>query len=92
MMNLEELKAALEERQEMQRIIDEAHAVLEARTDEIKAHMTEAGLDELTAGVFKVTWKYSKPSPVADVAKLKAAGLFEMYSKEQKPSRPFRVA
>jgi len=91
MMTLDELKTALTERQEMQRIIDDAKAIMDARTDAIKAHMTEAGVDELSAGPFRVTWKYNKPSTVADVEKLKAAGLFDLYSKVQKPARPFKV-
>ena len=91
MMTMDELKAALEERQEMQRIIDDAQAVLDARTDEIKAHMTEASIDEFTAGPYKVTWKFNAPRIVADVDKLKAAGLFDQYSKAQKPARPFNV-
>lgn len=91
MMNLDELKTILTERQELQRMLDETAAAIDAISDKVKAHMTEAGLDELTAGPFKVTWKYTKPSITADVAKLKAAGLFELYSKEGKPSRPFKV-
>ena len=91
MMTMESLRAALDERQEMQRIIDEAQAVLDARTAEIKDHMVAAGIDELTAGPYRVTWKYSKPRTVPDTEKLKAAGLFELYSKEQAPARPFRV-
>ena len=92
MMTSEQLKKALEERQEMQRLIDEATKTLDARTDEIKAYMTEAGLDCFDVGPFKVTWRYSKPRTVADVDAMKAAGIFEQYSKTQAPSRPFRVA
>ena len=90
-MTREELRKALEERQEMQRIIDEAQKVVDARTAEIKDHMTAAGIDEFAEGPYKVTWKYSKPRTVPDADALRAAGLFDQYSKQQAPARPFRV-
>ena len=37
MLNYEQLLQAITERQEMQRIIDDASAVMDARTDELQA-------------------------------------------------------
>lgn len=86
-----EIIEKLTERQELQRIIDEATAAMDAITAEIKEHMAAEGVDELNAGPFRATWKYSKPRTVADVEKMKAAGIFDAFSKEQAPARPFRV-
>ena len=88
-MTNDELIQALEERQEMARIMDEAKAAMDAITDKIKAHMGDETL--LIVGPYKVTWKYSKPRIVADEDAMRAAGIFDRFSKEQKPQRPFRV-
>jgi hypothetical protein len=92
MLNYEQLLAAITERQEMQRIIDDASAVLDARTEEIKAYMTEAGKDEMSVGPFRIIWKENKPRIVADVDAMKADGIFDKYCKAQKAARPFKVA
>ena len=52
-----EIIRKLNELSELRRMADELHAEIEAIQDEIKAHMTEADTDTLTAGAFKVTWK-----------------------------------
>ena len=36
---------------------EELEAEIAATQDKIKAHMTASGVDSLTAGAFKVTWK-----------------------------------
>lgn len=91
MMTRNELISAITDYQEMKRMKEEAEAAMQARADEIKAHMTEAGLDTLSEGPYKVTWKYSSPQTVPDVEKMKAAGIFDAFSKQNKPARPFRV-
>ena len=91
MMTHEQLISALEDYQEMKRLMEDAKAAMEARAEEIKAHMTEAGLDKLSEGPYKVTWTWNKPQTVADVEKMKAAGIFEAFSKQNKPARPFKV-
>lgn len=90
MMTNDELKTALEERQELVRIMDEAKTRVEQLTDQIKEHM---GDDELLiVGPYKVTWKYSKARTIADEEAMKAAGIFDRFSKQQKPARPFKVS
>ena len=52
-----EIISKLNELSELRRMADELNAEIEAIQDAIKAHMTEADTDTITAGVFKVTWK-----------------------------------
>ena len=52
-----EIIAKLNELSELRRMADELNAEIEAIQDAIKAHMTEADTDTITAGAFKVTWK-----------------------------------
>ena len=79
--------AILTERQELARIIDEAKARMETLTDAIKADMGDETL--LIVGPYKVTWKEQVRS-VADTDALKAAGIFDKFSKVQ-VTRPFKV-
>lgn len=52
-----EIISKLNELSELRRMADELNAEIEAIQDAIKAHMTEADTDTITAGAFKVTWK-----------------------------------
>ena len=52
-----EIISKLNELSELRRMADELNAEIEAIHDAIKAHMTEADTDTITAGAFKVTWK-----------------------------------
>ena len=52
-----EIISKLNELSELRRMADELNAETEAIQDAIKAHMTEADTDTITAGAFKVTWK-----------------------------------
>ena len=52
-----EIISKLNELSELRRMADELNAEIEAIQDAIKAHMTEAETDTITAGAFKVTWK-----------------------------------
>ena len=52
-----EIIRKLNELSELRRMADELNAEIEAIQDAIKAHMTEADTDTITAGAFKVTWK-----------------------------------
>ena len=90
MMTNEQLREALTERQELVRIMDEAKARIDQITDQIKDHMGDDTL--LIVGPYKVSWKFSKPRTVADEEAMKAAGVWEQYSKQQAPARPFRVS
>lgn len=52
-----DLEKKLTEIQELKRMQEDLAAAIESAQDEIKAHMSAAGVDELTAGAFKVTWQ-----------------------------------
>ena len=52
-----EIISKLNELSELRRMADELNAEIEAIQDAIKAHMTKADTDTITAGAFKVTWK-----------------------------------
>ena len=56
-MATKEIISKLNELSELRRMADELNAEIEAIQDAIKAHMTEADTDTITAGAFKVTWK-----------------------------------
>lgn len=42
---------------ELRKMAEDLSAEIEALQDAIKAHMTEANTDTITAGQYKVTWK-----------------------------------
>ena len=52
-----EIISKLNELAELRKMADDLNAEIEAIQNEIKAHMTEADTDTITAGAFKVTWK-----------------------------------
>lgn len=55
-MSTSEITAAVATIREYTRIQEEAAAIIEAAKDAIKAHMTAAGLEELSGNDFHVTW------------------------------------
>ena len=57
-MSQNDLISKLENLQELRRMAEELAAEIDAAQDEIKAHMTDNALTDLTAGPFKVTWHY----------------------------------
>ena len=56
-MSQKEIAATVAELQELRRMQEELEAEITFAQDKIKAHMTASGVDSLTAGAFKVTWK-----------------------------------
>lgn len=52
-----ELITKLNDLTELRKMADDLNAEIEAIQEEIKAHMTEADTDTITAGAFKVSWK-----------------------------------
>ena len=52
-----EIQSKVNELRELRRMADELTAEIESIQDAIKAHMTEADTDTITAGAFRVTWK-----------------------------------
>lgn len=71
-MSQNEIITTVEELQELRRMQEELEAEIAALQDRIKAHMDASGVDQMTAGAFKVSWKEVKSSRV-DTAALKKA-------------------
>ena len=71
-MSQQEITATVAELQELRRMQEELEAEIASMQDRLKAHMTASGVDSLTAGAFKVTWK-SVSSARLDAAALKKA-------------------
>lgn len=71
-MSQNEIITTVEELQELRRMQEELEAEITALQDRIKAHMDASGVDQLTAGAFKVSWKEVKSSRM-DTSALKKA-------------------
>lgn len=71
-MSQNEIITTVEELQELRRMQEDLEAEIAALQDKIKAHMDASGVDQLTAGAFKVSWKEVKSSRL-DTAALKKA-------------------
>ena len=67
-----EIISKLNELTELRKMAEDLNAEIEAIQEEIKAHMTEADTDTLTAGQYKVSWK-SVTSTRIDTTALKKA-------------------
>ncbi len=52
-----ELTSKVQELRELRRMADELSTEMESLQDQIKAHMTAQGVDELTGTDYKITWK-----------------------------------
>ena len=52
-----EIITKLNELADLRKMAEDLNAEIEAIQDEIKAHMTEAETDAITAGPYKVSWK-----------------------------------
>lgn len=86
-MSNSEILSILTERQELVRLVDECKARIEELTGAVKDFMGDD--TELVLGAFKVTYKEVQKR-VADTAAMKAAGIYDEYSKVQ-VTRPFTV-
>jgi len=56
-MSTNELETKVTDLQELKRMKEDLEAEITALEDQLKAYMTEEGVDTFTAGAFKVTWK-----------------------------------
>lgn len=56
-MSQNEIISTVAELQELRRMQEELAAEVEALQDRIKAHMTAAGTDQITAGAWRISWK-----------------------------------
>ena len=87
-----EIISKLNELSELRRMADELNAEIEAIQDAIKAHMTEADTDTITAGAFKVTWKAVTSTRIDTTALRKALPeIWQEYGKTT-TTRRFSVA
>ena len=91
-MSLNEMEIKVNELRELKRMADELAGEITALEDELKAHMTATGTDELHGPSFKITWKPVTSSRL-DSKALKAAAptIWEQFSKST-TSRRFVVA
>ena len=91
-MSTNELAKKIRELKELQALIDEAQAEVEAIKDEVKALMTAEGTDELTVDVYKVRYTVVKSNRFDTSAFKKThADLYSQYTKETE-TRRFSVA
>ena len=56
-MSMIEMESKVNELRELKRLADELAGEISALEDELKAHMTATGADELHGPSFKITWK-----------------------------------
>lgn len=91
-MSQNEIITTVEELQELRRMQEELEAEITALQDRIKAHMDASGVDQLTAGAFKVSYKAVTSSRI-DTAALKKAlpELVQQFTRTT-TSRRFTVA
>ena len=91
-MSTNELATKIRTLKELQALIDEAEAEIEAIKDEVKALMTAKGTDELTVDVYKVRYTVVKSSRFDSSAFKKThSDLYKQYSRETE-TRRFSVA
>lgn len=82
-MSQNEITAKVREIKELQRIMDEAAAEIEALKDAIKAHMDAENVEELTADIYKVRYTAVKSSRFDTTTfKKEAPELYAKYAKE----------
>lgn len=91
-MSANEMENKVNELRELRRMADELAGEINALEDDLKAHMTATGSDELHGPSFKITWKEVTSSRL-DGKALKAAApeLWQRFSK-QTTSRRFVLA
>lgn len=71
-MSQNEIITTVEELQELRRLQEDLEAEIAALQDKIKVHMDASGVDQMTAGAFKVSYKAVTSSRL-DTAALKKA-------------------
>ena len=87
-----EMETKVNNLRELRRMADELAGEISALEDELKAHMTATGTDEITGTTFKITWKTVTSSRLDSKAlKAEAPDLWARFSKAT-TSRRFVVA
>lgn len=87
-MSKHELIAKIRTIKELQSLIEEATQEIEALKDELKAHMTEQGTQELNVDIFKLRYTKITSTRFDSAAFKKAHG--ELYALYSKPSETLR--
>lgn len=91
-MSANEMESKVNDLRELRRMADELAGEISALEDELKAHMTATGTDEITGTTFKITWKTVTSSRLDSKAlKAEAPDLWARFSKAT-TSRRFVVA
>lgn len=87
-----EMETKVNDLRELRRMADELAGEISALEDELKAHMSATGTDEITGTTFKITWKTVTSSRL-DSKALKAE-VPDLWARFSKPttSRRFVVA
>lgn len=81
-MSIKDLETKAHELRELKRMKEELEAEIAATEDEIKAHMSAADVDTLTAGEYKITWKTVTSSRIDTTALKKSMPeLVKLYTK-----------
>lgn len=92
MMTTIEMTRKLHELKELEALIAEAEKDAESIKDEIKAEMTEQGVEEMNVDIFKIRYKTVTSSRFDSKSfKAKYADLFNQYTK-QTESRRFTIS
>lgn len=87
-----EMETKVNDLRELHRMADELAGEISALEDELKAHMTATGTDEITGTTFKITWKTVTSSRLDSKAlKAEAPDLWARFTKAT-TSRRFVVA
>lgn len=91
-MSEQNLREAIKNYKELQRLAEDLEQEMEAVKDAIKAELTRQGVDELTAGEYRVRWAAVKSSRLDTNALRKAAPeLCEKFTRSVETKR-FSVA
>ena len=92
MMTTKEITKKIEDLKELEALIKEAEAEVEALKDELKAEMAMLNKDEMTAGRYTVRWTSVISNRLDSTAMKKAIpDVYNMYLK-QTESRRFSIA
>lgn len=91
-MSQNEIVTTVEELQELRRLREELDAEIEAAQERIKAHMDASGVDQLTAGAFKVSYKAVTSSRIDTTALKKSLPEIAQQFTRTTTTRRFTVA
>lgn len=91
-MSTNEMTMKIRQLRELQQLIEEAEAEMEALKDSIKAEMTVRNVEEMTVDVFKIRWTTVKGSRFDTTAFKKAMPELAQQFTRPTESRRFTVA